>query len=323
MKNIPQKGNSFELAQSINLDKMRPKGFHKKIELLLSSINKIVSSKSGWVDVPNCPICGDQKFNDWMKKNENFIRQCKTCTHGYVSRRPKKISEAYENEEHKERSLAIYDKMRTYRMERFAKERVNLLKKYKKKGMLIDFGCGTGWFLEYARNHYKVAGFEPTKNLAKFTSDLLKIQIESDVRKFKDNSFDIITAFDVIEHVAEPRKTFQEFFRLLKKDGILLIYTPNADSIGFDYMKERQNNVTPPIHLHYFNKKSINKLAQSSFSSIYFKTAGLDIGDIYAHERDNGNGEFGHFLYDNYQVLQTFFDHIDSGNHLRVIFRKN
>ena len=323
MKNILQKDNSFELTQSINLDKMRPKGFHKKIELLLSSINKIVSSKSGWVNVPNCPICGDKKFNNWMKKNENFIRQCKTCTHGYVSRRPKKISEAYENEEHKERSLAIYDKMRTYRMERFAKERVNLLKKYKKKGMLIDFGCGTGWFLEYARNHYKVAGFEPTENLAKFTSDLLKIQIESDVRKFKDNSFDIITAFDVIEHVAEPRKTFQEFFRLLKKDGILLIYTPNADSIGFDYMKERQNNVTPPIHLHYFNKKSINRLAQNSFSSIYFKTAGLDIGDIYAHERDNGNGEFGHFLHDNYQVLQTFFDHMDSGNHLRVIFRKN
>ena len=45
MKNISQKGNSFELTQSINLDKMRPKGFHKKIELLLSSINKIVSSK--------------------------------------------------------------------------------------------------------------------------------------------------------------------------------------------------------------------------------------------------------------------------------------
>ena len=45
MKNISQKDNSFELTQSINLDKMRPKGFHKKIELLLSSINKIVSSK--------------------------------------------------------------------------------------------------------------------------------------------------------------------------------------------------------------------------------------------------------------------------------------
>lgn len=88
-------------------------------------------------------------------------------------------------------------------------------------------------------------------------------------------------------------------------------------------MMERQNNVTPPIHLHFFNEKSINKLAEKSFSSIYFRTAGLDIGDIYAHERDSGNKEFGRFLYDNYQVLQTFFDYMDSSNHLRAIFRKN
>ena len=323
MKNISHKNNNFEITQSIDLDKMRPKGFHKKIDLLVNYINKIVSSKSGWVDVRNCPICGDNKFNNWMKKNGNLIRQCKTCTHGYTSRRPKKFSEAYEDKKSEGRYLTIYDKMRKYRIKRFAKERVNLLKKFKKKGMLLDFGCGTGWFLEHAQKYYKVAGYEPTKNLAKFTSSLLKIQVESSVKKFKNNSFDIITAFDVIEHVIEPQKTFREFFRLLKKNGILLIYTPNADSIGFHYMKERQNNVTPPLHLHYFNEKSINKLARNSFSSIYFKTAGLDIGDIYAHERDNGNKKFGSFLYDNYQVLQTFFDYMDSGNHLRAVFRKN
>ena len=72
MKNISQKDNSLELTQSINLDKMRPKGFHKKIELLLSSINKIVSSKSGWVDVPNCPICGDKKFKNSKNKWQKF-----------------------------------------------------------------------------------------------------------------------------------------------------------------------------------------------------------------------------------------------------------
>ena len=323
MKNISEKNNFFELAKSIDLDEMRPKGFHEKIESLLRTINEIVSSKSGWVEVSNCPICSDQHYEDWMKKNGNFIRRCKTCTHGYVSRRPKIISEAYENEEHKNRSLTIYDKMRKYRIERFAKERVNLLKKFKDKGTLLDFGCGTGWFLEHARKTYEVVGFEPTRNLAKFTSNLLKIKVDSDISNFKSGSFDIITAFDVIEHVAEPRETFKEFFQLLKKDGILLIYTPNANSIGFDYMMELQNNVTPPIHLHYFNEKSINKLGEKSFSTIYFKTAGLDIGDIYAHERDNGNKQFSHFLYDNYQVLQTFFDHMDSGNHLRAIFKKN
>ena len=66
-------------------------------------------------------------------------------------------------------------------------------------------------------------------------------------------------------------ETFKEFFRLLKKDGILLIFTPNANSIAFDYMMEKQNLVTPPIHLHYFNKKSIEKLGDKPLSLIYFK----------------------------------------------------
>ena len=323
MKNISKKKSSFELTKSIDLGQMRPRGFHKKIDFLLKSINKIVSSKSGWVNVLKCPVCGDKKFTNWMKKNGNNIRKCKTCTHGYVSRRPKKLSEAYENDKHKARAVAIYDKMRKYRIERFAKERVKLLKRFKKKGSLLDFGCGTGWFLEHARTQYKVSGFEPTKNLAAITSNLLKIEVYHNTKNFKNNSFDIITAFDVIEHVSKPQEAFKEYSRLLKKNGILLIYTPNANSVAFDYMLEQQNNVTPPIHLHYFNEKSINKLAGLSFSPIYFGTFGLDIGDIYAHERDNGNKEFSNFLHKNYQVLQTFFDNMDYGNHLRTIFKKN
>jgi len=323
MKKIYTKKNIFEVTPQINLKQMRPEKFHKKIDLLMKSINKIVSAKSGWVKVTKCPACNNKSFNKWISKNGNFLRRCKKCSHGYSSRRPKKISESYENSEHKERSLTIYDKMRKYRINRFAKERVNLLKKFKNKGSLLDFGCGTGWFLEHASKHYNVEGFEPTKNLAKFTSNLLKINVESDIDKFKKNSFDIITAFDVIEHVGHPRETFKKFASLLKKNGIILIYTPNSNSMAFDYMKEYQNNVTPPIHLHYFNERSITKLAHNSLSLIYFKTAGLDIGDIFAYERDNGDRKFSKFLYDNYQILQTFLDNMEYGNHLRAIFKKN
>ena len=95
MKSILQKKNKFELTEPINLDEMRPKGFHKKIEILLRKINKIVTSKSGWINVLNCPVCKGKKFDKWMEKNKNFIRRCKTCSHGYVSRRPKVISEAF------------------------------------------------------------------------------------------------------------------------------------------------------------------------------------------------------------------------------------
>lgn len=323
MKSTLKKNNFFDLCKPINLNEMRPKGFHQSIEKRLRKTNDIISSKSGWMPVKNCPICGEVSFLYWLKRCKNIIKRCKKCTHGYVSRRPKNISEAYENEQQIARSLSTYHKKRKYRIKRFATERVNLLKKFKTKGKLLDFGCGTGWFLEHAKKHYKVAGFEPTISLAKFTSNLLKIKVEEDITNFKSNTFDIITAFDVIEHVANPQETFKEFSRLLKKDGCLLIYTPNANSFAFDYMKENQNLVIPPLHLHYFNKKSIEKLGGKNFSLVYFETAGLDIGDIYAYERDKGNKKFANFLYKNYQTLQSLIDYSESGNHLRAIFKKN
>ena len=88
-------------------------------------------------------------------------------------------------------------------------------------------------------------------------------------------------------------------------------------------MRENQNLISPPIHIHYFNKKSIIELCKKKFSLIYFKTAGLDIGDMYAFERDLGDKKFAKFLYKNHQNLQTMLDNSSLGNHLRAIIKKN
>ena len=128
--------------------------------------------------------------------------------------------------------------------------------------------------------------------------------------------------FDVIEHLADPVKTFKDLHKLLKHNGILFIYTPNSKSISFDQMKDKQNLVIPPWHLHYFNPNSMKQLSKNKFKTIYSSTDGLDIGDMYAYERDHGDKKFSNFLKKNYQVLQTFFDHTNYSNHLRIIFKK-
>ena len=74
MKDISKKNNSFELTKSIDLNQMRPKGFHRKIDILLKSINKIVTSKSGWVKVLKCPVCGDKKFTNHDQKKFGLVR---------------------------------------------------------------------------------------------------------------------------------------------------------------------------------------------------------------------------------------------------------
>jgi len=327
MKKITNIKKIFSLSKPMNLDVMRPKNFHKNLATELNKINQNVEKKSRWIAVNNCPVCGSKSYLDWLVKCGNEIRRCKICTHGYAHRQAKKISEVYdsftENEKKVAETIKSYKAKRNYRIKRFATERVNLLKKFKQQGKLLDFGCGEGWFLEYAKKYYNVAGYEPTTSLAKSTSQNLKIKVELNHNKFKSKSFDIITSFDVIEHVPKPKETFQVYSRLLKKGGILLIYTPNANSIAFEYMKEKQNLVSPPIHLHYFNKKSIELLGDKKFSLIYFETAGLDVGDMYAYERDQGNKKFANFLYKKSQILQSFCDYTNSGNHLRAIFKKN
>ena len=208
-------------------------------------------------------------------------------------------------------------------MKFFAIERINLLQQFIKNGKLLDYGCGNGWFLTYARKFYKSYGFEPTKHLALLSSKIKDVEVETDTSKFKSSSFDIITSFDVIEHVPDPVQDLREYHRLLKKNGIVLIYTPNEDSVAFKQMRENQNLISPPIHIHYFNKKSIIELCKKKFSLIYFKTAGLDIGDMYAFERDLGDKKFAKFLYKNHQNLQTMLDNSSLGNHLRAIIKKN
>ncbi len=321
-----KKKNLFELCKKMNLNVMRPKNFHTTLFKNLKRINNNVSKNSGWGSVKKCPICESKSYFNWMEKCGNSIKKCNICSHGFSNRYAKNMSEVYdshiENEIKAAGSKSVYKKKIDYKLNTFAIERVNLLRKFKKNGKLLDYGCGNGWFLRYAKKYYKSHGYEPTKNLAKLSSDTLKIRVERDISKYKNSSFDIITSFDVIEHVPKPKETFQEYFRLLKKNGILLIFTPNADSVAFDYMKENQNLVSPPIHLHYFNKKSINFLGKKNFSLIYFRTAGLDVGDIYAYERDLGDKKFSKFLFKNYKSIQTFYDNIGFGNHLRAIFKK-
>ena len=101
-----------------------------------------------------------------------------------------------------------------------------------------------------------------------------------------------------------------------------MLYTPNSSSIGFQHLKEENNLVIPPLHLHYFNKKSLEMLIANKFELMFFETAGLDIGDIYAFERDSGDNDFCEFLKSNAEILQAFFDHIDYSNSLRAVIKK-
>ena len=87
-------------------------------------------------------------------------------------------------------------------------------------------------------------------------------------------------------------------------------------------MKENQNLVIPPYHVTYLCPKSFN-FAPNILKVIYLKTFGLDLGDIYAYERDIiKNSNLVNIIKKNSTTFQNVIDRLGFGNHLRVILKK-
>ena len=134
---------------------------------------------------------------------------------------------------------------------------------------------------EYAKSKFKnIEGYEPTKKLAELTADNLNINIFSDFKNRKISKYDIITLYDVIEHVSNPKSLINNIHKMMNKSALLVIYTPNSSSFSFDYLKEKSNLVIPPLHLHYFNNDSLTYLIKKKFNILYSKTMGFDVADI-------------------------------------------
>ncbi len=313
----------FKKIKPFNIKIMRKKGFHSTINKDTLNVIKIVSKQSGWKKINSCPVCKSKSLSEWIEKFSLRIKVCLKCSHGFCVDIPVNISEAYENKVQKLSYRGLYEEKREYKIKRFASERVKLLRSFdKKNSRLLDYGCGSGWFIEHAKKFYRCEGYEPTTYMAELVQKNLKVRMHTNAKKLPKNYYDIITLFDVIEHVEDVKLMAKKLYLMLKKGGIILIFTPNKDSFAFDLMKENQNLVIPPLHLHYFNIKSLSKLFDRYFKVIHFETSGADIADLFAYERDHGNKKFSNFLSKNINTLQTLIDNSERGNHLRLVLKK-
>lgn len=128
---------------------------------------------------------------------------------------------------------------------------------------LLDIGTGKGYLLETAKEiGFDCWGVEISEYAAKVAEKKFPGKIFNGVLEkagFANSSFDVVAMTDVFEHIADPLSFFAELRRIVKHDGIVLIATPNADSLSrkilgknwFQYKYE---------HVLYWNKKSIEFL---------------------------------------------------------------
>ena len=146
--------------------------------------------------------------------------------------------------------------------------RINFLKDIKEPGRLLDVGCGTGEFIYYAqKERWNVFGIDISANRSKIAQIRTGIKIHKGTihdSSYEMNSFDLITLFEVIEHLPDVKATLKKAFQLLKPGGIIAISTPNINSLRRLYQGIKWKGFTDdPNHIFFFNKKTLISMLKS------------------------------------------------------------
>lgn len=145
---------------------------------------------------------------------------------------------------------------------------LELLSKKTKKIKLLDVGCGDGLFFDFITNNGNLEidlyGLDPTSgSVGKCEKKGYKVFC-MDVQKFKstnkDTMFDVVTAYHVLEHIADPKQFLQELSGLIKPGGEIYISTPYSP---MDFELEWYDVLNhPPHHMGRWNLKSYQKIAE-------------------------------------------------------------
>jgi 2-polyprenyl-3-methyl-5-hydroxy-6-metoxy-1,4-benzoquinol methylase len=129
---------------------------------------------------------------------------------------------------------------------------------------LLEIGCAYGFFLDAARTRgYDVAGVELSKGAADHAREALGLSVFSGQLEDApfDGRFDVICAWDTLEHVPDPVAFWRAVRTLIAEDGVILFSTPYFSSLPSRLLRERWWTLKPTEHIWHFTPKTHRTVA--------------------------------------------------------------
>lgn len=212
-----------------------------------------------------CCVCGNENKTDFKVKykHEKFaVVTCNACDlHFIPPYYRKKIT--YGNYKDEKVTEAVRQGNNWVKVQRHIL-RMKFIKRYKSSGDLFDLGAGWGHFMLAAKEMgYKVSGIEISEQPFLYSKHDLNLPVEHidffDMKE--DKKFDVITMWDVLEHIDKADLFIEKCSRLTKSDGILVLQVPQIDSY---YAKKYKDSwkMMGLDHVNYFSKKTITLLLE-------------------------------------------------------------
>ena len=247
------------------------------------------------IEYVSCNFCGSNDYAIYLEQEDNRYPQtprykfrlvrCKECNLIYLNPRPTpefidnfypdnysvygRIDENYDRESR----FIDYFSLSYWRRILTKREKLSVVKKFchNKKARLLEIGPGGGSFLKSIKNiGWEATGIEISSDMCDHISNSYNIECfnkdfnnlsDSDIKLFTDNKFDIIVFWSSFEHLYDPKGALDLCRNIIKRNGRLIIFVPNADSLEERFFRMIDKNpVDVPRHLFHFNRSTMKKL---------------------------------------------------------------
>ena len=223
----------------------------------------------------HCLICSAVELENLPGYEKDYLCQCKACNFVFSRRIPtsEELNAHYEG-------YGRADYLSPITIKRYH-ELLDKMEKYRKTNRLLDVGCGIGYFLEVAKERgWEVYGTEFTDKAVEIceAKGINMQQGVLDPKHYDAESFDVITSFEVIEHINNPQPELANFHSLLRKGGLVYATTPNFNSLLRYRLKGAYNNICYPEHLSYYTPATLKKVFNSAgFKALSIEATGISI----------------------------------------------
>jgi len=160
--------------------------------------------------------------------------------------------------------------------DRWRRQREHILRQ-KQSGAVLDLGCSSGGFLGTMKGKsWKLFGIEMEASTAEKARQATGAEVfVGDVidAPFRAGSFDVITCFDVLEHVYDPREFLGKVRQWLKPGGIFYVMLPNIESWEMRMLRTYWYGLELPRHLFHFSPRSLRYIMNAlSFREVELAT---------------------------------------------------
>jgi len=229
----------------------------------------------GLVALTECELCGSDAFRPFARGQGLRVMRCAAC--GLVSVNPRPDVNALHAEYNSGGSSRIQYYLDVEAADRrTALDVFELVHRFRPPpGRVLDIGPNIGTFLDVARTlGWETQGVELNATAATFCQSERGLDVKMGVLEDADiehGTKHLVLMCDVLEHLPNPKRTMREVRDLISPDGLVLISTPNVETLA-----GRVLQMKPREHLHLFSPSTLRKLLE---------TAGFEVAHLGPYDR--------------------------------------